>query len=213
MASSTMLRTMSISSRFVLASGSPRRRELLTGLGITFDIIKPDVDESQHPGEAPFDYVRRLSRFKAETVAVGLRQPSAVLAADTVVVLAADTIGVDGAGEILGKPVDAADARTMLRRLRGRAHIVCTALTLLTVPDRREITELTYTTVHMRDYSDAEIDRYIASGDPFDKAGSYAIQNEMFHPVDRIEGSYTNVVGLPLETLKSMLTRLNNAVC
>jgi MAF protein len=131
-----------------------------------------------------------------------------VLAADTVVILAADTIGVTETGDVLGKPVDADDARLMLERLRGRDHVVCTALTLLNLPSGLSSTELTRTTVTMRDYSDAEIDAYIATGDPFDKAGGYAIQHEGFHPVEKIEGSYSNVVGLPLETLEGMLERI-----
>lgn len=201
--------------RFILASGSPRRRELLGSLGISFEVIKSDIDETQGADEAPYDYVRRLSIEKAETVAAALTEaatlddPAYVLAADTVVILAADTLGVTDAGEILGKPVDAADARDMLIRLRGRDHVVCTALTLLQLADERtRITELTRTLVTMRDYSDAEIDAYIATGDPFDKAGGYAIQHEGFHPVERIEGSYSNVVGLPVETLKAMLERI-----
>ena len=195
--------------RFVLASGSPRRRELLASLGIEFEIIKSDIDETQGADEAPYDYVRRLSIEKAETVAAKLSDVAYVLAADTVVILAADTLGVTDAGEILGKPVDTADARDMLHRLRGRDHVVCTALTLLKLADERtRITELTRTTVTMRDYTDAEIDAYIASGDPFDKAGGYAIQHEGFHPVERIDGSYSNVVGLPVETLKPMLERI-----
>ncbi len=195
--------------RFVLASGSPRRRELLASLGINFEIIKSDIDETQGADEAPYDYVRRLSIEKAETVAAKLSSAAYILAADTVVILAADTLGVTDAGEILGKPVDAADARAMLYRLRGRDHVVCTALTLLALGDApQRLTELTRTTVTMRDYSDAEIDAYIASGDPFDKAGGYAIQHEGFHPVERIDGSYSNVVGLPVETLKLMLERI-----
>ncbi len=195
--------------RFILASGSPRRRELLGSLGIDFEVIKSDIDETQGADEAPYDYVRRLSIEKAETVAAKVSDAAYVLAADTVVILAADTLGVTDAGEILGKPVDAADARSMLIRLRGRDHVVCTALTLLKLGDEhKRITELTRTTVTMRDYSDAEIDAYIASGDPFDKAGGYAIQHEGFHPVERIEGSYSNVVGLPVETLKPMLERI-----
>ncbi len=195
--------------RFVLASGSPRRRELLASLGISFEVIKSDIDEEQGADEAPYDYVRRLSVEKAEAVAAKLDDPAYVLAADTVVIVAADTLGITDAGEILGKPVDAADARAMLRRLRGRDHVVCTALTLLaleSIPQR--LTELTRTTVTMRAYSDAEIDAYIATGDPFDKAGGYAIQHEGFHPVERIDGSYSNVVGLPLETLKALLARI-----
>jgi septum formation protein len=190
--------------RLILASGSPRRRELLASLGVDFTVIKSDIDETQHPGEQPYDYVRRLSLEKAAAVAAKLESAAdVVLAADTVVILAADTLGVTESGEILGKPADAADARAILRRLRGRAHIVCTALTVR-APDQT-LTELTRTIVWMRDYTDAEIDAYIATGDPFDKAGAYAIQHEGFRPVARIEGSYTNVVGLPLETLRPML--------
>jgi septum formation protein len=193
--------------QFVLASGSPRRRELLTSLGIEFTVIKSDIDETQRPGEAPFDYVRRLSIEKARAVAEKVTSPAVVLAADTVVILAADTIGVMD-GEILGKPADPDDARAMLQRVRNRAHTVCTALTLLSVNGAQPsepLTRLTTTEVTMRDYTDAEIDAYIATGDPFDKAGSYAIQHEGFHPVACIDGSYTNVVGLPMETLKHML--------
>jgi len=190
--------------RLILASGSPRRRELLASLDVDFTVIKSDIDETQHPGEQPYDYVRRLSLEKAAAVAAKLESAAdVVLAADTVVILAADTLGVTESGEILGKPADAADARAILRRLRGRAHIVCTALTVR-APDQT-LTELTRTIVWMRDYTDAEIDAYIATGDPFDKAGAYAIQHDGFRPVARIEGSYTNVVGLPLETLRPML--------
>jgi septum formation protein len=196
---------------FILASSSPRRRELLSSLGVEFLVIKPDIDESQHPVEPPLDYVRRLSIEKAQAVAAKLDAPAVVLAADTVVILAADTIGVlDGA--ILGKPADADEARAMLQQLRGRAHTVCTALTLLqshpALHTSHSTTELTLTTVYMRDYSDDEIQAYIATGDSFDKAGSYAIQHEGFHPVARIEGSHTNVVGLPVETLTAMLQKL-----
>ncbi len=194
--------------QFVLASGSPRRRELLASLGIEFVVIKSDIDETQHAGEAPYDYVRRLSIEKAQAVAARLEPPAVVLAADTVVILAADTIGVSAGGEILGKPEDRDDARAMLRRLRGRDHIVCTALTLRDLTSGQARTELTRTTVTMRDYTDGEIEAYIATGDPFDKAGGYAIQHEAFHPVERIEGSYSNVVGLPLETLKEMLPQV-----
>ena len=200
--------------QFVLASGSPRRRELLASLGIDFTVIKSDIDETQHPGENPYAYVRRLSIEKAEAVAERIAQPALILAADTVVILAADTIGVTEDGEILGKPADAAEAQVMLRRLRGCDHVVCTALTLLRLDgierqsSQQTITELTRTTVTMRTYSDTEIDAYISTGDPFDKAGGYAIQHEGFHPVERIDGSYSNVVGLPLETLRGMLTQI-----
>ncbi|MFO7323941.1 MAG: Maf family protein [Chloroflexota bacterium] len=194
--------------QFVLASASPRRRELLASLGIRFSVVKPEIDETQRPGETARDYVRRLSVEKAHAVAKRVDASSLVLAADTVVILAGDG-EVDG--EILGKPENPHEARVMLQRLRERPHAVCTALTLLQMEaasPARELTRLTETRVVMRDYSDAEIEAYIASGDPFDKAGGYAIQHEGFHPVAHIEGSYTNVVGLPLETLKAMLAEI-----
>jgi septum formation protein len=227
---------------FILASSSPRRRELLGSLGIPFTIIKPDIDETQHPGEPPLVYVMRLSQQKAQAVANNYPLPLApsplhgegeqkspslrsgeglgegmnvILAADTVVILGADTLGVDEHGDILGKPVNDDDARDMLRRLRNRTHQVCTALTLLTPSTYTGrgagggvLTRITTTHVTMRDYSDAEIDAYIATGDPFDKAGSYAIQHPVFKPVAKIDGCYTNVVGLPLCTLKSMLAEI-----
>ncbi len=136
--------------QFILASGSPRRRELLASLGIDFRVIKSDIDETQRAGEDPYAYVRRLSIEKAEAVAARLTDPALVLAADTVVILAADTIGVGEGGEILGKPADADDARAMLRRLRERDHVVCTALTLRSLGGGTT-TELTRTTVTMRD--------------------------------------------------------------
>lgn len=197
---------------FILASSSPRRRELFGTLGIPHTIHKPDIDETQRPGEAPLDYVQRLSREKALHVAKRLDQASTVLAADTVVILSADTMGIDGQGVILGKPIDTADARDMLGRLRGRVHQVCTAMTLMVLADGSDPvlhTCLTQTNVLMRDYSDAEIDAYIATGDPFDKAGSYAIQHPTFRPVAQIDGCYTNVVGLPMCTLHTLLAAIH----
>jgi septum formation protein len=199
--------------RLILASGSPRRRELISILGIPFEVIKSDIDETQHPGEAPFAYVERLSIEKAQAVAQKIDESVPILAADTIVVLVADGNGVDEQGEILGKPENADDARHMLKRLRGRAHLVCTAITVLQHGDTsKQITQRTVTTVTMRDYSDAEIDAYIASGDPFDKAGSYAIQNETFAPVAHIDGDYNNVVGLPLEVVKHILKQFGFAL-
>ncbi len=187
----------------ILASSSPRRRELLGSLGVPFSIHKPDIDETQAEGEAPLEYVYRLSRQKAAQVAARLGAVEPVLAADTIVILSADTMGIDEGGRVLGKPADADEARAMLRALRGRAHRVCTGLTLW---QRGEaVTELTQTTVVMRDYSDDEIEAYIATGDPFDKAGSYAIQHPLFRPVARIEGCYTNVVGLPVCRVRTLL--------
>jgi septum formation protein len=193
--------------RFILASSSPRRREIIGSMIEHFEIIKPDIDETQGAAEVPLDYVKRLSQEKAQAVAAKIEGESAILAADTIVILAADTIGIAQNGEILGKPANAEEARSMLQRLRNRPHLVCTAFTLLS--GETQHSEIVSTTVYMRNYSDAEIDAYIATSDPFDKAGSYAIQHEDFHPVERIEGSYSNVVGLPAEEVKAALVKLN----
>ena len=193
--------------RLILASSSPRRQALLSQLALRFDVIKPNVDESRRGGEGLIAYAERLSRDKAMAVADALsREPVLIISADTIVALDADGNRPDAAGEMLGKPADPADARRMLRRLRQRAHLVITAFTLYRRAETpRLITRHATTIVHMRNYSDEEIDTYIASGDPMDKAGAYAIQNADFAPVARIEGSYSNVVGLPLEALKTAL--------
>ncbi|MCE2471070.1 MAG: septum formation protein Maf [Anaerolineae bacterium] len=184
--------------RLILASSSPRRRELLAGLGLRFEIIKPDIDESRRAAEDLVEYAERLSREKAEAVARTLDETPAL-------VISADTIVMDG-GELLGKPADDGDARRMLWMLRGREHEVVTAFTLYRAGDApRVITRHARTAVEMRAFSEAEIDAYVATGDPLDKAGAYGIQNEEFRPVARIEGSYSNVVGLPLEALKAAL--------
>lgn len=196
--------------RLILASSSPRRQDLLRQMGATFNIIKPDIDESYINGETLLAHVERLSREKAEAVVQVLdADPSVVISADTIVVLSADTIGIDDKGELLGKPADDDEARAMLKRLRNRPHQVYTAFTVYkTGASPRIITDHVRTDVFMRNYSDDEIEAYIASGDPFDKAGSYAIQNELFHPVDHIEGSYTNVVGFPVDEVKSALQQV-----
>ena len=207
----SIMKASFISMSFILASSSPRRRELLAKAapGLTYTIIKPDIDESQQPHESPLDYVQRLAREKAEAVAERL-QEGAILAADTVVILAADTIGIDEQGEILGKPAASDEARDMLQRLRDRSHVVCTAFHLLRKsPDRTERrANIVKTVVTMRAYSDAEIEAYIATGDPFDKAGAYAIQHEGFHPVALIQGSYSNVVGLPVDEVRAALVEM-----
>ena len=173
----------------ILASASPRRRELLRLIGREFSATRTDIDETPRPAEPPADYVRRMSREKAAAAAGRLDAPALILAVDTTV--------VDGE-EILGKPADAAEARDILRRLRGRDHRVYSALTLLDTGSGREITQLAASPVRMRDYSDAEIEAYIASGDPFDKAGAYAIQNAAFHPAEGFDHCMANVMGLPL---------------
>jgi MAF protein len=182
---------------FVLASSSPRRRELLASLGISFTVIKPDIEEDQRPGENPLDYVQRLSVEKAMDVLAKLPDMSVVLAADTIVIYE---------NAILGKPQNPDEARDMLRRLRGDQHRVCTSLTLMS--EGIALTRHACTDVYMRDYTDTEIEAYIATGDPFDKAGGYAIQHAEFTPVARIEGSHSNVVGLPLETLREALLEI-----
>ncbi len=177
------------SCRLLLASGSPRRRELVRWLGYPVRVQVPQVDESLRAGEAPAAYVTRLARAKALALA-----PQA--AADEIV-LAADTVVVDR-GRILGKPRDAAHAAAMLRALRGRAHQVLTGFTLLWPARDRAHSEVVTSTVHMRALSDAEIQAYIASRDPLDKAGAYAVQNTTFRPVARVEACFANVVGLPV---------------
>ena len=195
--------------RLILASSSPRRRRLLQQIGINFEVMKPQIDESRRPGEALTAYVERLSRQKAAAVIAMLAdEPAIVIAADTIVVLQADPAAMNNHDELLGKPGDADDARRMLKRLRNRRHQVCTAFTVYKTAPPQTVTAHVRTDVYMRDYSDAEIEAYIVSRDPFDKAGGYAIQNQIFRPVARIEGSYTNVVGLPLDELQAALTKL-----
>lgn len=201
--------------RVILASSSPRRREILGRIIGDFEIIKPHIDETQQPDEAPKAYAKRLSREKAAAVAAQLNDTDAVdatsiLAADTVVIVAADTMGIDAQGDILGKPADADEARAMLRRLCDDSHEVCTAFTLRKGDTIH--TEIVCTTVTMRRYTDDEIDAYIATGDPFDKAGSYAIQHEGFHPVAQIVGSYSNVVGLPEDNVRAALQAIGVTV-
>ena len=173
----------------ILASASPRRRELLRLLGLKFSATRTDIDETPRIGETPADYVRRMSREKAAAAAARLDGPALILAVDTTV--------VDGE-QILGKPANAAEARAILRQLRGRAHQVYSALTLLDTATGHEVTQVAISPVRMREYANEEIEAYIASGDPFDKAGAYAIQNSTFHPVEGFDHCMANVMGLPL---------------
>ena len=178
----------------ILASASPRRRQLLAALGIPFTIDVADIDESRVGDESPAAHVRRLAEEKARAVAAHYPDD---------VILAADTIVVHR-GRILGKPKDAADARAMLRSLRGEPHRVITAVAVAWAGVIAS--DLDVSVVTMRAYSDAEIDAYIASGDPFDKAGAYAIQHPEFAPVARLEGCYASVMGLPLAVAGRLLT-------
>lgn len=176
--------------KIVLASNSPRRKELLALSGLPFEVMPADINEDVLPGEAPSDYVLRLAQGKARAIAARFPgQARLIIAADTTVVQD---------GEIIGKPVDAADAERILRALRGRSHIVYSGLCLLDTASGREASELAVTPVPMREYSDDEMRKYIASGDPLDKAGAYAIQNIDFHPVKNFAGCFANVAGLPL---------------
>ncbi|HEY8768500.1 MAG TPA: Maf family protein [Dehalococcoidia bacterium] len=183
--------------RFVLASASPRRRELLALLGFPFDVRPADIDEDAGRSRDPQIVARRLARTKAE--AARLTEPDAPI-------IAADTI-VSYESTLLGKPRDAGEARRMLRMLRGQTHDVVTAVALMP-PGRRSILgRQPLTRVTMRDYTDAEIEATTARGDPFDKAGAYAIQDAALRPVERYEGCYCNVVGLPLWPLAEMLRK------
>jgi len=180
----------------ILASNSPRRKQLLSLGGWAFKVSVADVYEGQRPGEAPGEYVLRLAKSKA--------RKSAEKAIPNALVIAADTAVVDG-NDILGKPVDEEDAVHMLKRLRGHTHQVYTGLTLLRVRDGYTLTDLIVTDVPMRNYSDDEIRAYVRSGDPLDKAGAYAIQHQGFNPVEKMTGCYASVMGLPLCRLTNLL--------
>jgi septum formation protein len=176
----------------VLASGSPRRRQLLAELGLSFTVVAPDVDETPRPGERPIALVRRLALAKASAVA-----GDPVLAADT-------TVEVDG--EVLGKPADADEARRMLRRLSGRAHKVHTGVAVRSGEDAA--VEVVTTIVTFVPLQQAVIDWYIGTGEPLDKAGAYAIQGTGGVFVETVRGSVSNVVGLPLTTVARLLNRI-----
>jgi len=213
----------------VLASGSPRRRELLGQLGVAFAVRVADVDETPLPGEDADALVRRLAVAKAEAVMAASPE-------DHVVVLGADTV-VSVGGDVLGKPVDPAHAATMLRKLSGTRHQVLTAVAVcrrspagMIAPDRTTsrraddgggptdlvaavlggaasiAVEVVVTDVHMAELSGADIDAYVATGEPMDKAGSYAIQEVGDRFVRAIEGPFDNVVGLPLTTVRRLIT-------
>ena len=184
--------------RLVLASGSPRRKELLTELGLEFEVIPSNAPEDPLDGEAPADMVRRLSRDKAMTVAAAMGE-GFVVGADSTVVLD---------GKSIGKPEDADDARRMLLELRGTRHNVITGLTVVDAGTGKSLTDHMSADVTMRDFTDEEMEESIASGTPMDKAGAYAVQDQVFRPATLMGGCYTNVVGLPLCRLLEMLAEL-----
>jgi len=185
--------------QFILASRSPRRRELLAHLGVPFRVVVPEVEEDAEPASSgrPEELAEALAVAKAEAVARDEGEA---------VVIAADTIVVDG-DTILGKPADGAAAAETLRRLRRKTHRVITGLAVVDAGSGRRAASHVVTAVRMRDYSDAEIAAYVARREPLDKAGAYAIQDEQFHPVASYDGCYCNVVGLPLKTLVILLRR------
>jgi septum formation protein len=180
--------------RVVLASQSPRRRELLRLVGITHEVQPAHIDESLIPGESPRTYAERLARTKAKTIE---RRDAVTIGSDTIVV-------VDG--DVLGKPADEADAARMLRRLSGRAHIVITAVAAewkgTLVSDVEEVG------VTFRSLTGADIEAYIATGEPMDKAGAYGIQGYGATIVERVEGDYFAVMGLPINRLVRLLEGL-----
>ncbi|MCM0081921.1 Maf family nucleotide pyrophosphatase [Geomonas sp. Red32] len=176
-------------SAVVLASASPRRSELLESAGITFRIVPADIDETPLPDEPPVDHVLRLAEGKAKASAELCPEGRFFLGADTIVLCQ---------GEIMGKPKDAADAERMLKKLSGIPHEVVTGFAIYDRERDGAITEAVRTKVFFKHLRDEEIAAYIATGCPFDKAGAYAIQGGAAHMVQKIEGSYTNVVGLPL---------------
>lgn len=186
----------------ILASASPRRQKFLRELGLAYSVVTADLDETPLPDEAPEALVARLARAKATYVAGGLSgsdRPALIVAADTIVALDR---------EILGKPADQAEAVAMLRRLRQQPHFVHSAVSLRLVPvsgASRQATRVNTTRVTMRAYTDAEIAAYVASGDPLDKAGAYAIQHRAFAPVQSLCGCPAAVMGLPVGDLREML--------
>jgi len=210
--------------RLILASGSPRRAELLRAAGYAFEIVAPEVDESIRAGEAAAAYVRRLAAEKSAAVQAYVvsgfsrtgegspddkRPPEGghcVLAIIVQpVILGADTVVVVD-GDILGKPRDDGEAAAMLRRLSGRPHVVMTGVSLRQGP--HELGRVVTTEVYLRDLSDEELDWYVASGEGRDKAGAYAIQGLAARFIPRIDGSYSNVVGLPVACVAELLTSL-----
>lgn len=165
-----------------------------------FSATASDVDESKLPGEKPAQYVLRLAEAKARAIALSIGTGHIIIGADTAVV---------DSGDILGKPADAADAVTMLTRLRGHSHQVYTGIAALRAADGKLVADLCITDVPMRFYSDEEIESYALSGDPLDKAGAYAIQHSGFQPVEKLTGCYASVMGLPICHLVRSLRQLD----
>ncbi len=182
--------------KLILASGSPRRRELLSMLGLSYEVVTSDVEEAADPDLAPSLMVEKLSLLKAADVAARMGPDALVIGADTMVFLD---------GNPFGKPKDQADAKAMLTALAGRAHDVLTGVSVVRTADAASVSVYEETRVHMKALTEEEMDRYIASGEPMDKAGAYGIQGLGSLLIERIEGDYFNVVGLPLCRLARLL--------
>ena len=185
--------------KLILASGSPRRAELLRNAGISFSVLTSAIDETPIPDESPNDLVLRLANAKAELVAARAVGPAIILAADTIVVLD---------GKILCKPRSSDDARNMLEQLSGRTHSVLTGVSLIRLPDAAHLEFVESTLVYFNPLISKEISDYLSTGEPFDKAGAYAIQGRAARYIPRIEGCYFNVVGLPLARVTAALQAL-----
>jgi septum formation protein len=190
--------------KLILASASPRRAEILRNAGFEFDVHPAHVDETRFPGESPEDYVRRLADAKARLVADDTARNhtrAIIIGADTAVVVA---------GELLGKPSGVEDARRMLRLLSGRTHEVLTGVAVLRVPEGFSALHVETTRVAFLELSDSDIENYIATGEPFDKAGAYGIQGIGGKFVREIEGCYFNVMGLPLSRVWSLVRAIES---
>jgi nucleoside triphosphate pyrophosphatase len=185
--------------KLILASASARRAEILRDAGYHFSVLSSAIDETPFSGESPHDLVLRLAEAKAELAAARAVGPAIIIAADTEVVLDS---------HIFGKPRSSDDARRMLTKLSGRTHAVLTGVALIRLPDAERISFVETTLVQFASLSDEEITRYLATGEPHDKAGAYAIQGYAARYIPRIEGCYFNVVGLPLSRLQQALTEL-----
>ena len=185
--------------KILLASSSPRRREIMQGVENRVEIYNPDMKEGPRlTGESAEEYVSRLSREKAEH-AIAQGKGGTILTADTTVVLD---------NEILGKPDTVKQARKMLEMLRGRVHHVLTGVTVLRTDDTGMLSAVKSTAVHVREYSKSEMDEYLKSGAPMDRAGAYGVQDAPFNPVTKVEGCYLNVVGLPLCSVVTLMTKV-----
>ncbi len=191
--------------KLVLASGSPRRADVLRNAGIVFDVLAANVDETRRPDESAADLVQRLAHAKAQAAAEQVSSPAIVIGADTAVVVNERTATNV---QVLGKPTSAQDARNMLQQLSGRTHTVLTGLALSRLPDQATRAAVEATLVTFAPLSQREIQDYVASGEPLDKAGAYAIQGRGGRFVTRIEGCYFNVIGLPLARLYTLLHEL-----